>query len=82
MTWSDLQAEPAFGFAVVGLVIVFGPLIAERLRLPGLLGLLVFGAVVGPAGRSVVAVTHNPGSESTLTGSTLTFPVGGSLGPA
>jgi Kef-type K+ transport system membrane component KefB len=48
MSWSVLQAEPAFGFTVVGLIIVFGPLIAERLRLPGLLGLLVFGAVVGP----------------------------------
>jgi Kef-type K+ transport system membrane component KefB len=48
MTWTELQAEPAFGFTVVGLIIVFGPLIAERLRLPGLLGLLVFGAVVGP----------------------------------
>jgi Kef-type K+ transport system membrane component KefB len=39
---------PAFGFTVVGLVIVFGPLVAERLRLPGLLGLLTFGAVIGP----------------------------------
>lgn len=48
MSWSELQAEPAFGFTVVGLIIVFGPLLAERLRLPGLLGLLVLGAVVGP----------------------------------
>lgn len=38
----------AFGFTVVGLVIVFGPLVAERLRLPGLLGLLTFGAIIGP----------------------------------
>lgn len=43
-----MQSSPAFGFTVVGLVIVFGPLIAERLRLPGLLGLLMFGAVIGP----------------------------------
>ncbi len=48
MTWTQLQAEPAFGFMVVGLIIVFGPLIAERMRLPGLLGLLVLGAAVGP----------------------------------
>jgi Kef-type K+ transport system membrane component KefB len=48
MTWTELQAEPTFGFTVVGLIIVFGPLVAERLRLPGLLGLLVFGAIVGP----------------------------------
>lgn len=43
-----MQSSPAFGFTVVGLVIVFGPLVAERLRLPGLLGLLMFGAVIGP----------------------------------
>jgi Kef-type K+ transport system membrane component KefB len=48
MTWAQIQAEPAFGFMVVGLIIVFGPLVAERMRLPGLLGLLVLGAVVGP----------------------------------
>lgn len=48
MNWADVQSGPAFGFTVVGLVIVFGPLIAERLRLPGLLGLLMFGAVIGP----------------------------------
>ena len=33
------------------------------------------------AGRSVLAVAHNPGSEIRLTGSTLTFPVAGSVGP-
>ncbi|TVR35639.1 MAG: cation:proton antiporter [Nitriliruptor sp.] len=48
MDWAAVQLSPAFGFTVVGLVIVFGPLIAERLRLPGLLGLLLFGAVIGP----------------------------------
>ncbi|HEY5650385.1 MAG TPA: hypothetical protein VIW46_02975 [Acidimicrobiia bacterium] len=34
------------------------------------------------AGRSVLAITHNPVSDSSLTGSPLTFPIGGSLGPA
>lgn len=48
MNWADVQSGPAFGFTVVGLVIVFGPLVAERLRLPGLLGLLMFGALIGP----------------------------------
>jgi Kef-type K+ transport system membrane component KefB len=48
MNWADVQSGPAFGFTVVGLVIVFGPLVAERLRLPGLLGLLLLGAVIGP----------------------------------
>ncbi len=48
MDWAAVQMSPAFGFTVVGLVIVFGPLVAERLRLPGLLGLLTFGAIIGP----------------------------------
>lgn len=48
MNWAEVQSGPAFGFTVVGLVIVFGPLVAERLRLPGLLGLLMLGAVIGP----------------------------------
>ncbi len=48
MSWSELQADPTFGFTVVGLIVVFGPLIAQRLRLPGLLGLLIGGALIGP----------------------------------
>ena len=48
MNWAAVQTSSAFGFTVVGLVIVFGPLVAERLRLPGLLGLLTFGALIGP----------------------------------
>ncbi len=47
-SWAEIREGPAFGFTVVALIIVFGPLVAERLRLPGLLGLLVFGAVIGP----------------------------------
>jgi Kef-type K+ transport system membrane component KefB len=48
MNWAEVQSSPAFGFTVVGIVVVFGPLISERLRLPGLLGLLMCGAVIGP----------------------------------
>ena len=48
MSWDQIQAGPAFGFTVVALIIVFGPLMAERLRMPGLLGLLVGGALIGP----------------------------------
>jgi Kef-type K+ transport system membrane component KefB len=39
---------PIFGYLLLGLIIILGPLIAERLRLPGLLGLLIGGALVGP----------------------------------
>jgi len=48
MSWEQIQEGPAFGFTVVALIVVFGPLFAERVRLPGLLGLLVGGALIGP----------------------------------
>jgi Kef-type K+ transport system membrane component KefB len=48
MNWAEVQTSPAFGFTVVGMIVIFGPLVSERLRLPGLLGLLMFGAVIGP----------------------------------
>jgi Kef-type K+ transport system membrane component KefB len=48
MNWAEFQSTPAFAFSVIGLVIIFGPILAERLRLPGLLGLLLLGAVIGP----------------------------------
>jgi len=30
---------PIYGYLLLGLIVIFGPLIVERLRLPGLLGL-------------------------------------------
>ncbi len=48
MSWEAVQQGPTFGFTVVALIVVFGPLIAERLRLPGLMGLLLGGALIGP----------------------------------
>lgn len=48
VNWAEVRSSPAFGFTVVGLVIVFAPLIADRLRLTGLVGLLMFGALIGP----------------------------------
>lgn len=48
MSWEEIQQGPTFGFTVVALIVVFGPLIAERLRLPGLMGLLLGGALIGP----------------------------------
>lgn len=47
-SWSEVQQIPAFGFMLVASIIVFGPLLAERARLPGLLGLLIGGALIGP----------------------------------
>ena len=48
MPWEQLQQSSTFGFTVVVLIVVFGPLIAERARLSGLMGLLLGGALIGP----------------------------------
>jgi Kef-type K+ transport system membrane component KefB/nucleotide-binding universal stress UspA family protein len=48
MITEAIRTGPAFSFLVLGIIIIFGPLIAERLRLPGLLGLLIGGALIGP----------------------------------
>ncbi len=45
---ANVRAEAAFGFMVVALIIIFGPLIAQKLHLPGLIGLLIGGALIGP----------------------------------
>jgi Kef-type K+ transport system membrane component KefB len=95
MDWAAVQLSPAFGFTVVGLVIVFGPLVAERLRLPGLLGLLAFGAIIGPSmldvlprfvglqavgGIGVLAVSQNPETSAASAVSPMNLPLGGTLG--
>jgi len=43
-----IRSGIAFNLVILGLVVVFAPLLAERVRLPGLIGLLVGGALVGP----------------------------------
>jgi Kef-type K+ transport system membrane component KefB len=48
MNLEAVLSGPIFGYLLLGLIIIFGPLIAERLRLPGMLGLLIGGALVGP----------------------------------
>jgi Kef-type K+ transport system membrane component KefB/nucleotide-binding universal stress UspA family protein len=41
-------SDPGAVFAVLFLLVLIGPLAAERLRLPGIIGLVVAGMVVGP----------------------------------
>ena len=48
MNYEAITNGPIFGYLLLGLIIIFGPLIAERLKLPGMLGLLIGGALVGP----------------------------------
>jgi Kef-type K+ transport system membrane component KefB len=45
-----MHLEPIVSFAILLTVILIVPLVFERLKLPGLLGLLVAGVVLGPHG--------------------------------
>jgi Kef-type K+ transport system membrane component KefB len=50
-----IQAQPEFFFLVVIASVIVGPILAERLRLPGMLGLLVLGLVIGPNGLNLLS---------------------------
>jgi Kef-type K+ transport system membrane component KefB/mannitol/fructose-specific phosphotransferase system IIA component (Ntr-type)/nucleotide-binding universal stress UspA family protein len=47
--------NPVLIFALAMLLFVSAPLLAERLRVPGIVGLLVAGAIVGPNGFNLLA---------------------------
>ncbi len=47
--------DPGAVFAVLFLLVLGGPMLAQRLRLPGLVGMIVFGMLVGPNVFGVVS---------------------------
>ncbi|MTV24807.1 cation:proton antiporter [Nitriliruptoraceae bacterium ZYF776] len=47
--------DPIAVFAVLFLLVLFGPMLAERLRLPSLVGLIVMGMLVGPNVAGIVS---------------------------
>ena len=42
--------NPVLIFALILLIILFAPIILERIRIPGIIGLIVSGAIIGPHG--------------------------------
>jgi Kef-type K+ transport system membrane component KefB/nucleotide-binding universal stress UspA family protein len=46
--------EPAYVFAALFLAVLFAPLLAERARAPGLIGLVLAGALIGPNGLGIL----------------------------
>src|SRR5215210_3193147 len=62
-SWIKFEAPEghAWLFLVVFLVIVAGPFIIERFKLPGIIGLLLGGLLIGPHGLGAV-----PGSDPTV----------------
>ena len=48
-------ADPVLIVAIAMIIFLIAPLVAERLRVPGIIGLIVSGAVVGPYGLGILA---------------------------
>ncbi|MCC5822232.1 MAG: cation:proton antiporter [Phycisphaerales bacterium] len=46
--WSLPVTDPVLTFALVMLIILIAPLVMQRLRVPGIIGLIVAGVIVGP----------------------------------
>jgi Kef-type K+ transport system membrane component KefB/nucleotide-binding universal stress UspA family protein len=53
-TTKVLGKEPILSFTILLVVILVVPIIFERLRLPGMVGLLVAGVVLGPHGWNII----------------------------
>mgnify|MGYP000039620305 CR=1 FL=1 len=53
--WTLPLENPVLIFALVLLVILVAPVVCARLRLPGLIGLIIVGMLIGPHGAGVLA---------------------------
>ncbi|ARS88677.1 cation:proton antiporter [Natrarchaeobaculum aegyptiacum] len=49
--------EPVLVFAIAMIVFLVGPLLVKRLGQPGIVGIVIFGAVVGPGALEIVELT-------------------------
>ncbi|CAN5738587.1 cation:proton antiporter [soil metagenome] len=47
--------DPVLIFAIAMILFLIAPLVAERFRIPGIIGLIISGAVVGPHGLGLLA---------------------------
>lgn len=54
--WSLPVADPVLTFALIMLVILIAPLVAQRVRAPGVVGLILAGMLLGPKGAGVFAL--------------------------
>lgn len=50
-------SEPAFVFLVLSAILLFAPLLAERFGVPGIIGLILAGVVVGPGATGLLERT-------------------------
>ena len=56
----DLSKDPLIPFAVLLLVILVVPYVFERIRIPGLVGLLAAGVILGPQGLHILQRGQSP----------------------
>lgn len=54
MTWLSMMESPLFSFTILLLVVLTVPPLFERLRLPGLVGLIVAGIILGSDGLGLL----------------------------
>lgn len=53
------QKEPIVPFAILLVIILVVPILFERLRLPGLIGLILSGILLGPNGWNLFEIDHS-----------------------
>jgi Kef-type K+ transport system membrane component KefB len=59
LTTIEAPSGPVFEFFVLFAVILFGPMIFTRFRLPGLIGLLLGGFAIGPHGLGLIGAGNH-----------------------
>ena len=50
--------DPVLIFAVILAIILFAPILLNRIKIPHLIGLIIAGALIGPAGFNVIEQVH------------------------
>jgi Kef-type K+ transport system membrane component KefB len=50
--------DPVFQFALLLSIILFAPVIANQIKLPGMVGLIIAGMILGPGGIDVLAMKY------------------------
>ncbi|MDQ3523219.1 MAG: cation:proton antiporter, partial [Gemmatimonadota bacterium] len=55
VTFSLPMTHPVFIVAVAMLIFLLAPLLMQKLRIPGIIGIIIAGAIVGPNGLNLLA---------------------------
>ena len=67
MNWSELSlpiTDPTWIFLIVLLIILFAPLLFNRLRIPNIIGMILAGVLIGEHGLNLLARDSSFGTAS------------------